>query len=273
VPNLDDLLDANDPKQHLQRLGEVFDAFEDQDSGCMSYGVEIGGDRWFVKTAYTAHTVPMLRRAADFHLHVQHDAIVAPAAYAERPNRAVILYPWVDGKVLYHPTRSRYLSREDPLSPMYAFRRMPVEKIHRALDTVFDAHLAVAESGFVAIDFYDGSMLYDPESESMRLVDLDEYRAGQFVVGPELLSGSARYFSPEETTEGATVDERTTVFTMARTARLLLDGGDHEQDWRGNDEQLVVIAKATDPNPSARHETLADFVSAWRKATPQDADI
>ena len=201
MPNLDDLLDANDPKQHLQRLGDVFDAFEDQDSGCMSYGVAIQGDRWFVKTAYTAQTVPMLRRAADFHLNVQHDAIVAPAAYAERPNRAAILYPWVDGKVLYHPTRTRYLSREDPLSPMYAFRLMPVEKIHRALDTVFDAHLAVVESGFVAIDFYDGSMLYDPDSESMYLIDLDEYRAGQFVVGPELLSGSVRFFSPEETSE------------------------------------------------------------------------
>jgi len=268
--DLDELLDANDPRQHLQQIGDIFDSFEDQDSGCMSYGVAIGGARWFVKTAYTAETVPMLRRAAVFHRDVRHPAIVAPVGHAERPTRAVIVYPWLDGKVLYHPTRTRYLSREDPQSPMFKFRAMSLDRIHEALETVFQAHLAVVEAGYVAVDFYDGSMLYDPDGASMHLVDLDEYRRGPFVVGPDLLSGSVRFFSPEETHEGATVDERTTVFTMGRTARLLLDGGDHEQDWRGTQEQLTVIARATDPNPSARFDTLADFVAAWRKATPAD---
>jgi hypothetical protein len=269
APDLDELLDAHDPRTHLERVSRVFDAFEDQDSGCMSYGVEVGGDRWFVKTAYTAQTVPVLRRAAAFHRDVAHPAIVAPVAYAERPARAALLYPWVDGKVLYHPTRSRYLSRDDPASPMYAFRRMPVNRIHDALETVFDAHLAVIAAGYVAIDFYDGSMLYDPETGDMRLVDLDDYRRYPFTVGAGLLSGSARFLSPEEQTEGALVDERTTVFTMGRTARLLLDAGDVEQEWRGTGGQLAVIDRATDPDPGARHATLAEFVAEWRAATPR----
>jgi serine/threonine-protein kinase len=198
---------------------------------------------------------------------VQHQAIVTPTAYAERVNRAAMLYPWVDGSVLYHPTRTRYVSRDDPASPLHKFRQLPLDTIHGALETVFDAHLAVVDAGYVAIDFYDGSMIFDPATGVMRLVDLDDYRPGPFTVGSEPLSGSRRYFSPEETTPGATVDERTTVFRMGRTARLLLDAGDAEQAWRGNDDQLDVIAKATAADPTDRYQTLADFVAAWRKAT------
>ena len=54
---------------------------------------------------------------------------------------------------------------------------MPVDEIIRALDTIFDAHVAVASAGFVAVDFYDGAMIYDFENRQVHLCDLDSYRA------------------------------------------------------------------------------------------------
>ncbi|WBQ02404.1 hypothetical protein [Kribbella sp. CA-293567] len=39
------------PAQYLDQVGTVFARFDTQDSGNLSYGVEIAGQRYFVKTA------------------------------------------------------------------------------------------------------------------------------------------------------------------------------------------------------------------------------
>ena len=106
-----------------------------------------------------------------------------------------------------------------------------------AIDAVIDAHLAVVAAGFVAVDLYDGCFLYDPASTTMRLIDLDEYRPGPFVVDVERLPGSGRYMAPEERTRGATIDERTTVFNLGRSIEQLLD---HADGWRGTPAQRAV---------------------------------
>jgi hypothetical protein len=266
TPNLDAILAAADPRAYIAGLGEVIDVFDDQGSGCVSYGVAIGGRRWFVKTALTDETVAMLRRAWAFHQDVRHPAIVAPVTYAERGRCAAVCYPWHAGDVLNHGTASRHVRRDDPASPMFRFRAQPVATVERAIDAILDAHIAVAAAGYVAVDFYDGTMLYDPDTATMRLVDLDDYRRAPFTVGADGLSGSPRFFSPEETRPRATITEQTTVFTMGRTGRLLLDAGDREQAFRGTPAQLAVIARATRPDPTDRHPTVAAMVEAWRLA-------
>jgi hypothetical protein len=264
TPVLDALLAAADPRAYIAGLSDVIDVFDDQGSGCLSYGVETGGRRWFIKTAFTEETVAMLRRAGAFHQDVRHPAIVAPVAYADRGGCAAICYPWHAGDVLNHGTASRHIPREDPASPMFRFRAQPVATVEQALDAILDAHVAVAAAGYVAVDFYDGTLLYDPDTTTMRLIDLDDYRRAPFTVGAYVLSGSPRFFSPEETRLGATITEQTTVFTMGRTARLLLDAGDRERAFRGTPAQLAVIARATRPDPADRYPTVAAMVEAWR---------
>jgi hypothetical protein len=48
---------------YLRRVGHVFCVFDRQDSDCVSYGVEVAGERWFVKTPTTAASAVPLRRA------------------------------------------------------------------------------------------------------------------------------------------------------------------------------------------------------------------
>ncbi|WDV51929.1 hypothetical protein PV963_16880 [Streptomyces coeruleorubidus] len=44
---------------YLRTVGEVFRAFRDQDSSCVSYGVRLAdGERWFVKEATTEPVAP-----------------------------------------------------------------------------------------------------------------------------------------------------------------------------------------------------------------------
>ncbi|MFJ7590257.1 hypothetical protein ACIQZO_23300 [Streptomyces sp. NPDC097617] len=129
------------------------------------------------------------------------------------------------------------------------------------------AHLAVEQAGLVAVDFYDGCMLYDFEDHEMVLCDLDEYRPGPFTLEADRLPGSRRYMAPEEFVRGAVIDIRTTVFTLGRALRLLLDAGDEEEQWRGTPGQLAVIKKATAAEPERRFHSVCSLVNAWRAAT------
>lgn len=105
---------------------------------------------------------------------------------------------------------------------------------------MLEAHVAVERAGFVAVDFYDGCLLYDFDRDLLRLLDFDEYQPGPFIT-TEQPSGSRRFMAPEEWGVGHTIDFRTTVFTLGRTIRLLLDAADKENAWRGSIAQLDVV--------------------------------
>lgn len=181
---------------HLAAVGAVFRVFDQQDSGCQSYGVAIGAERWFVKTARTPEAIGSLERARAFHAAVQHPAIIELRRVVTTEDGVpVLVYPWVDGELLYHATVPRTVTRSHPDSPLARFRRLPVATVAAAIERVLDAHLAVERAGFVAVDFYDGCLLYDFEREQVRLLDFDEYRPGPFV-STEQLSGSRRFMAP-----------------------------------------------------------------------------
>ncbi|MGW4938643.1 serine/threonine protein kinase [Streptomyces sp. NPDC004166] len=151
---------AAEPAALLDRLGTVFRTFDEQDSGCVSYGLLADGRRWFVKTATTPEGLSSLRRAVALHHSVSHPAVVPLVHSFTTDNGAALVHPWTAGEVLYHPTRSRHGGRAAPGRPMARFRALPLPRVHAALDAVLDAHLAVEAAGFVAVDFYDGCMLY-----------------------------------------------------------------------------------------------------------------
>jgi hypothetical protein len=77
------------------------------------------------------------------------------------------------------------------------FFALPVDEIIRALDAVLDAPVAVANRGFVAVDFYFGAIIYDCEYQQVHPCDLDSYRSGQARLHPgngdvlQVLAGNA----------------------------------------------------------------------------------
>ncbi|GAA4348741.1 protein kinase family protein [Angustibacter luteus] len=251
-------------------IGEVFRVFDQQDSGCVSYGVRRGSERYFVKTATTPAADRSLRRAVEVHGAVQHPALVAPVRVEPDGDGIALVYPWVDGDVLYHATvgpdgRATSARRDDPGSPLARFRGLPLPAVRRAISTILEAHVPVDEAGLVAVDLYDGCFLYDWAADAVRIIDVDEYRRGPFVPDTQL-PGSTRFYAPEEVGVGQVVDRRTTVFRLGRVARLLLDAGDTESAWRGSGAELEVIARATHRDPDQRFQSVADLVAHWHAA-------
>ncbi|MET7489647.1 serine/threonine protein kinase [Streptomyces sp. NPDC005538] len=241
-------------ESYLRAVGEVFRSFRGQDSGCVSYGVQLpDGERWFVKEPTTAPAQASLDRAWTFHQAVRHPAIVPQLHRIAAPNgRTATVMPWRPGESLYGPARAR-------------FRTLPLASVLRAIDRVLDAHLAVEAAGMVAVDLYDGAFLYDFSSDTLHLIDLDEYRPGPFVLQDDRLPGSARFMAPEEWHRGALIDIRTTVYALGRTAHVLLEGGDR-QAWRGTTGQLTVVERATRVEPGERFAGVREFIDAWRAA-------
>lgn len=205
--------------------------------------------------------------AIRLHHAVSHPAIVARAGTVHAADGLAAVYPWVDGEVLYAPATARGTpARTDPDSADARFRSQPVDVILDALDTVFDAHLVISRAGFVAVDFYDGSLLYDFDGRAIRLVDLDEYRPGPFTVSDAPLYGSTRFRPPEHRHDGSTSDQRSTVFQLGRCAQVLLDTGDRDGTWRASPELAAVATGATAADPGGRYPSVAAFVDEWRAA-------
>ncbi|MEO5711237.1 MAG: hypothetical protein ABIQ59_15625, partial [Nocardioidaceae bacterium] len=221
------------PERWVRGLGEVFAVFDQQDSGCVSYGVRVGDERWFVKTPTTPAAVASLRSAVRFHAAVRHSAINPVLQVVAFDDAPVLVLPWLDASLLNHSTTAGRTDRAHPSSAWSRLRARPVPEVLAAVDALLSAHRAVAAAGFVEVDLYDGSLMYDFDRHTLTLIDLDDYRPGPFATGADRLPGSTRFMAPEQWGGGTTIDERTMVFVLGRTMRLMLDARDDEGAWRG----------------------------------------
>ena len=201
---------------YLREVGEVFQAFPRQDSGTTFYGVLVDGQRWFVKSSGDPSIVESLRRALHLNTRVRHPALPRLHNSFLVPGGLALVYEWVPGEVLNDPRFTSEQRVNDPAHPHVRFRGLPVGRIIDALDTIFDVHLLLAESGFVASDLYDGCIIYDFEGSRTFLCDFDEYRDGSFVLDMDRAYGSRRFMAPEEFRRGATIDQVTNVFNLGR---------------------------------------------------------
>jgi serine/threonine-protein kinase len=79
--------------------------------------------------------------------------------------------------------------------------------------------------------------------------------------------GATRFMAPEEFELGAVIDERTTVFTLARIGwhfgtRL----SEQVDDFCGSRPAVEVIEGACQPARGDRHPSVASFAADWTRA-------
>lgn len=245
----------------LDSVGNVFVVITGHDSGLTSYGVQVGDQQWFVK-----HAPPAMRfqteGAVRVHAAVQHPAIIPLLAAFETTTGHAVVYPWLPGENLYDPFVPGTLPREHEGSALARFRGLTDAQSLAAYDTLLDAHLAVTAAGLVAVDLYDGCLLYDFDEHVLRLVDLDMYRP-PYVLDVDRQYGSGRLSPAEEYRRGSEIGEPTTVYTLAR---LALDLG-----CVRHTPLIDVVVRATRAMPRGRHQTVAEYVAAWREIVARDS--
>ena len=254
--------------EFLRACGEIFARFgeETQDSGNISYGVDVDGRRFFVKTpgevgfstAWADHRArgDLLRNAAVLARSLTHRALPTLHRVVEAPDGPLLVYDWVEGLLL----RVEAEERTRPGSSFHRFVHLPGGTILRVLDEIYDVHRRLAARGWIACDFYDGCVIYDFDRGVPHIVDLDNYQRGPFVNEMGRMFGSTRFMAPEEFSRGARIDERTTVFTMGRAAAVFFEPTGIPGEVR------EVVERACREQPAERYPTMAAFHEAWVRA-------
>jgi len=269
--------DAHDFR-FLHELGKVFTVFDEQDSGNISFGIDTGKERLFVKYAgakpidYSGKpedAVVRLRDSFPVYEALRHSGLITLREHFAVSEGYVGVFEWFPGECLHahwaFTSAEKYIH---PDSPSYRHKLLSIEQRLSTLRTIFEFHQHVIRQNFVAIDFYDGSILYDFALHVTKICDIDCYRRQPYTNTMGRLWGSTRFMSPEEFEYSATIDEISNVYTMGATAFALL-GGELDRTytkWQTRVEFFEVARKATAADRDQRYLSFDTFLQAWNDA-------
>ena len=147
--------------------------------------------------------------------------------------------------------------------------QMPIDARLRFFDDILIFHAHVAKRGYVAIDFYDGCIMYDFDAGRTILCDIELYAKRPYYNLIGRMWGSSRFMSPEEYELGAVIDETTNVYTMGATAFAFFgDEFDRSiEKWKLGKESFEAAKKATSDGRSDRQQSIEQLIFEWRAAT------
>ncbi|KMK74651.1 serine/threonine protein kinase [Alkalihalobacillus pseudalcaliphilus] len=262
----------------LSTYGEVFAVFDQQDSGNISFGIQKGERKLFIKYAgaKTIHfkgnpeeAVARLKDCVPVYEDLAHPIVVNMVESFSVGEGFAVVFEWVEGEGL-HPHWSFPPPHKftDPCSPFYQFRMLSVEKRVSVMTKIIEFHTYVESKSYVAVDFYDGSLLYDFARDEVRICDIDYYQKRPFTNQMGRLYGSSRFMSPEEFMLHAPIDEVTNVFNMGATAFVLLGRGRDfsNKKWEAGSALYEVAKKAVAMERGLRYQSVALLFEAWRRA-------
>ncbi len=250
----------------LSSYGQPFAVFDDQDSGNLCMGVQGERGKLFLKIAGAAtvrgqvtgqQAVERLRANVPIYRDLCHPALIELQEEQPIPGGHLLVFPWFDGVCM---------GRQYPTHTL--FGPLPFAEKLGILDTILEFHEHVHRRGYVAIDFYDGSVMYNLETHRTMICDIEFYSRKPTVNTMGRLWGSSRFMSPEEFQMGVAIDERTNVFGMGAMAFHLFGGGlDRSAErWAASRELFAVATKAISPDPVLRHSSIAQLREEWSRA-------
>ena len=271
----------------LHDYGKVFAVFDKNDSGNISFGVENNEKKYFIKVGgvqtlnvnenHKIETViAILIHAADIYKTLRHSSLVNLVDNKEIQNGYILVFDWFNGECMNeHWTYDKYSKYTHEKSAFYRYIRLDQKFLLKSINKIFEFHKFIALKNYVAIDFYDGSIMYDFNSNETIICDIDFYTKGPYINNMGRLWGSSRFMSPEEFIKGDIIDEITNVYTMGATAFVFL-GGEKDRSyskWRAGKNLYDVALKAVEPDRKKRYKTINEFIHNWNEALIMDKII
>jgi len=259
----------------LSNYGEVFCAFDENDSGNISFGTNNGKDKYFIKVAGAKTlnacvspetAIKNLKNALPIYTDLKHLHLISLIEHFSYHDLYIAVFRWVDGECLFdHWNFEKYRENPTVISPANRFINLPLDKKLAAFSIVCSFFAHTAKQGYVAIDFYDGSIMYDFDSDKITICDIDLYRKSPAINDMGKMWGSSRFMSPEEYELGATLDEVTNVFTLGAIAFMMFGSDtDHSfEKWTANKDLYYVAAKATNADREKRYQSINAFITDW----------
>ena len=278
---MNELLERNETAEHpaalVARCARVVTVFDhrSQDSGNVSWLVSTDDGDLFVKTAgrpgrpRAGAPVPyygqddrtrLLRNAVSIAGSCEHRCLARVRNVIETPDGPMLVYDRAAGDSI-GTLKDR---RRDAGSAYQRFAQLAPERLLGAFDDLTDLHRALAAAGWIAGDLYDGCLIFDFLTDRLTVIDLDSYQPGPGINQMGRMFGSDRFMAPEEFLFGAPIDQRTTVFTLARLAwHFGTRTTERPERFCGSEAVRSVLEQARQTDPCHRYPSVAEFASAW----------
>jgi len=252
----------------LKEYGEVFKVFDEQDSGCVCFGVSNGTDRYFIKFAgvmtmkhhrdsHVGDAVARLKAAVPKYIELAHPLLIHFVEAKEAGGGFLSVSEWFDGESF---------SIEVP--PLYEkYLALPPDIKISIYERILQFHRHVAERGYVAMDFNDYSTLYNFQTGEVKICDIDFYAKQSYMNGTGRIFGISALMAPEEYRISGLIDEVTNVYTMGAVAFVLLANGDRSPGaWPLNAKSYDVLTKSMNDTRKHRQQSIAQLIQEWNES-------
>jgi len=252
----------------LQGYGKVFKVFDNQDSGCICFGVSDGKNKYFIKFAgvktmrhhqrsHIPDAIDRLKAAVPKYIEMAHPLLIRFIEAKAIGGGYMSVFDWFDGEsfsVEIPGLHDKYLA-------------LPTDKKISIYERILQFHEYAAGCGYVAVDFNDYSVLYNFDTDELRICDIDFYAKQPYIngLGPSL--GDQMLMAPEEFRIAGVLDEITNVYRMGATAFMLFSNYDRlPEAWTLSSELYAVIKKAVSDVKANRQRSIKQLIDEWRAA-------
>ncbi len=233
----------------------------------------------------TAEAIETLRSAAVIYENIKHPNLIELVKHCRVDDIYIAVFKWAEGDCLFdYWNFEKYQGNSQIIAPAERFKRLPAERRIKSADILFSFLDKTSKSGYAAVDFYDGSIMYDFSNNTTTICDIDFFRKKPTFndIGEDYW-GTKRLKAPEEYILNAVIDEVTNVYTLGALLFNNYFGNYTESEvqlryaqnrftpcsfekWDLNKQCYEAALKAVEPDRSKRYQSIENFHRAWTLA-------
>ncbi|RDU23669.1 hypothetical protein [Anaerosacchariphilus polymeriproducens] len=281
----------------LNKYGNAFSVIDQTGSGCLCVGIQDKVDKYFCKIAgvgtVNAEVAPLeavniLKKSVQLYQNLKSPNLIEMVDAYQYNEFFIAVFKWSEGECLFdHWNFEKYKNNSSLKSPAERFKKLDAKRKLKVVDEIFTFMINVSKHNYVAVDFYDGSILYDFKNDETTFCDIDFFRKSPVInnMGSDWY-GTKRLKSPEEYIFGDIINEVTNVFTIGALIFDFFGDFDSEdilkryndccfypstlEKWSLNEKSYNVVIKATKQKRENRYRTIREFYAAWSDACNGD---
>ena len=276
----------------LTKYGKIFSVIDETGSGCILFGIQKSNQKYFFKIAGAKtvesevseqDSIKLLKEAVKKYQEIKHDNLIQYITSFDYQDFFVVIYKYAEGETLFdHWNFSKYKNNSKMEIPGQKFKKLSIEKRLNVIYKLFSFFETVIATGYLAVDFYDSSIIYNFNTDEVIFCDIDLFRKAPTKNNlGENYYGTRRFKAPEENILNEIIDEKTNEFTLgAIIFDMFSEVKNNEdrykkgtfipnnlEDFELSKEVYNVLIKATSNNREERYKTIKEFEQEFRKAT------
>jgi serine/threonine-protein kinase len=170
----------------LNNYGKVFSVIDETGSGCISFGIEKNEKKYFFKIAGAKtveaeiseeESIKLLKDAVIKYKDIQHENLIKYIDSFDYKDFFIVIYEYANGECLFdHWNFNKYEQNKKIETPVQKFKKLSIDKRLNVVNKLFSFFETVVENGYVAVDFYDSSIIYDFSNDNVTFCDIDLFR-------------------------------------------------------------------------------------------------